>query len=132
MGHSSVQLLCQGVYQVGAGYGEGCNDADQLRMDPALRLAFVKEHDFAASQPTLCRFENEVLATDQDSKPRKRYLSSYRTPNDIQLPFLGQNAVLLAADYIEKMGEWKRKKLRSRSRRGRCHDSNMTVPWGMW
>lgn len=39
-----------------------------------------------------------------------RYLSSYRTPDDMQLPFFGLNAVLLATDYIEKMGERKWKK----------------------
>jgi hypothetical protein len=40
----------------------------------------------------------------------QRYLSSYRTPDDIQLPFFGLNAVLLATDYIEKMGQsrWKK------------------------
>jgi hypothetical protein len=40
----------------------------------------------------------------------ERYLSNYRTPDDIQLPFFGLNAVLLATDYIEKMGERKWKK----------------------
>lgn len=65
--HSILQLLRQRVYQIGAGY-EDCNDADWLRVDPALRLALGKEHEFASSQPTLCRFENEILATDQGLK----------------------------------------------------------------
>jgi hypothetical protein len=73
--HSILQLLRQRAYQVGAGY-EDCNDADQLRVDPALRLALGKAHDFAASQPTLCRFENEVLATDQGLKALEAGLSS--------------------------------------------------------
>jgi len=34
--HSSLQLLRQRVYQVAAGY-EDCNDADHLKVDPALR-----------------------------------------------------------------------------------------------
>jgi hypothetical protein len=40
----------------------------------------------------------------------ERYLSNYRTPDDIQLPFFGLNAVLLATDYVEKMGHsrWKK------------------------
>jgi len=41
--HSLLQLLRQRVYQVAAGY-EDCNDADDLRVDPALRLALGKEH----------------------------------------------------------------------------------------
>ena len=35
----------------------------------------------------------------------ERYLSNFRTPDDIELPFFGLNGVLLATDYIEKMGE---------------------------
>jgi hypothetical protein len=36
--HSLVQMVRQRVYQIAAGY-EDCNDADFLRIDPALRLA---------------------------------------------------------------------------------------------
>jgi len=38
------------------------------------------------------------------------YLSRYKTPNDVQPPVFGFNAVLLAVDYIEKMGQarWKK------------------------
>ena len=47
----------------------------------------------------------------------ERYLSAYRTPDDIELPSFGLNAVLQAVDYVEKMGEskWKepKKKLKS-------------------
>lgn len=41
-----------------------------------------------------------------------KYLSSYRSPDAMQLPFFGLNAVLLATDYVEKMGEsrWKKPK----------------------
>ncbi len=41
--HSLVQMVCQRVYQIAAGY-EDCNDADFLRIDPALRLAIGKDH----------------------------------------------------------------------------------------
>ena len=50
----------QRVYQIAAGY-EDCNDADHLRIDPALRLALGKGHKMGASQSMLSRLENEVL-----------------------------------------------------------------------
>jgi hypothetical protein len=65
--HSLLQLLRQRVYQVAAGY-EDCNDADHLRVDPALRLALGKEHESGAGQSALCRFENSILATPQGLK----------------------------------------------------------------
>jgi len=60
--HSLLQLLRQRVYQVAAGY-EDCNDANHLRVDPALRLALGKEHKNGAGQSSLSRFENKILAT---------------------------------------------------------------------
>jgi hypothetical protein len=57
-----LQFLRQKVYQVAAGY-EDCNDADHLRVDPALRLGLWKEFDSGAWQSALCRFENNILAT---------------------------------------------------------------------
>ena len=39
--HSLLQMVRQRIYQVAAGY-EDCNDADFLRIDPALRLAIGK------------------------------------------------------------------------------------------
>jgi len=65
--HSLLQLLRQRVYQVAAGY-EDCNDADDLRVDPALRLALGKEHKNGAGQSALSRFENNILATSQGLK----------------------------------------------------------------
>ncbi len=62
--HSLLQLLRQRVYQVAAGY-EDCNDANHLKVDPALRLALGKEHESGAGQSALCRFENKILATRQ-------------------------------------------------------------------
>jgi hypothetical protein len=39
--HSRLQMVPERVYQITAGY-EHCNDADFLRIDPALRLAVGK------------------------------------------------------------------------------------------
>jgi hypothetical protein len=65
--HSLLQLLRQRVYQVAAGY-EDCNDANHLRVDPALRLALGKEHESGASQSALSRFQNNILATGKGLK----------------------------------------------------------------
>ena len=48
------------VYQIAAGY-EDCNDAEFLRIDPALRLAIGKDHKAGASQSMLSRLENDIL-----------------------------------------------------------------------
>jgi hypothetical protein len=72
--HSLLQLLRQRVYQVAAGY-EDCNDADHLKVDPALRLALGKEHESGAGQSALCRFENKILATPQGLKALEKALS---------------------------------------------------------
>jgi hypothetical protein len=72
--HSLLELLRQRVYQVAAGY-EDCNDADHLRVDPALRLALGKEHESGAGQSALCRFENKILATPQGLKALEKALS---------------------------------------------------------
>ena len=53
-------MVQQRVYQIAAGY-EDCNDADFLRIDPALRLALGKDHRAGASQSMLSRLENEGL-----------------------------------------------------------------------
>ena len=58
--HSLVQMIGQRMYQIAAGY-EDCNDADHLRIDPALRLAISKGHKMGAGQSMLSRLENEVL-----------------------------------------------------------------------
>ena len=60
MMHSMVQMVRQRVYQIAAGY-EDCNDAEFLRIDPALRLAIGKDHKTGAGQSMLSRLENEVL-----------------------------------------------------------------------
>jgi len=62
--HSCTDLLRQRVYQIAAGY-EDCNDANELRKDPALRLALDKNNAHAASQSLLSRFENKILGNRQ-------------------------------------------------------------------
>ena len=61
--HSLLQMVRQRIYQVAAGY-EDCNDADFLRIDPALRLAIGKGDEAGAGQSRLSRLENEVLGTE--------------------------------------------------------------------
>jgi hypothetical protein len=60
--HSFEQMIRQRVYQIAAGY-EDCNDADYLRIDPAMRLALGKGHRFGASQSVMSRLENDILGT---------------------------------------------------------------------
>ena len=60
--HSFEQMIRQRVYQIAAGY-EDCNDADLLRIDPALRLALGKGHHPGAGQSVMSRLENEILGT---------------------------------------------------------------------
>ena len=62
--HSCTDLLRQRVYQIAAGYDD-CNDGNELRKDPALRLALDKNNTYAASQSLLSRFENEILGNRQ-------------------------------------------------------------------
>jgi hypothetical protein len=62
--HSCTDLLRQRVYQIAAGY-EDCNDANELRKDPALRLALDQNNAYAASQSVLSRFENKILGNRQ-------------------------------------------------------------------
>jgi len=72
--HSLLELLRQRVYQVAAGY-EDCNDAENLRVDPALRLALGKEHENGAGQSALSRFENSILATPRGLKALENAIS---------------------------------------------------------
>ena len=58
--HSLEQMIRQRVYQMTAGY-EDCNDADYLRIDPALRLSLDKGKKPGAGQSALSRLENGYL-----------------------------------------------------------------------
>jgi len=62
--HSMVEMIRQRVYQIAAGY-EDCSDADQLRIDPALRLALGKDHKVCAGQSMMSRLENDYLGNGQ-------------------------------------------------------------------
>lgn len=61
--HSLLQMVRQRVYQIAPGY-EDCNDADFLRIDPALRLAIGKGDEAGAGQARMSRLENEVLGAE--------------------------------------------------------------------
>lgn len=60
--HQLETMLAQRVYQIACGY-EDCNDADDLRFDPAFKSALGRLPESGTdlpSQPTLCRFENSI------------------------------------------------------------------------
>jgi len=61
--HALLQMARQRVYQIAAGY-EDCNDADFLRIDPALSLVIGENREAGASQPMLSRLENGVHGND--------------------------------------------------------------------
>ena len=62
--HSMVGMIRQRVYQIAAGY-EDCVDADQLRIDPALRLTLGKDHKVCAGQSVMPKLENDYLGNGQ-------------------------------------------------------------------
>lgn len=79
-----VQIVPQRVYQIGAGY-EDCNQVDFLRIDPALRLVFGKDHQVGGSQSMLSRLkdvpsseENYFLSASYDSMPAMRGCGSQK------------------------------------------------------
>jgi len=65
--HTQLQMVRQRIYQMAEGY-EDFNDADFLRIDPALRLAIGKGDEAGAGQSRLSRLENEVLGTESGLK----------------------------------------------------------------
>jgi hypothetical protein len=77
--HSLVKMIRQRVYQIAAGY-EDCNDADLLRIDPALRLAIGKGQDAGAGQSMLSRLENELLGTEAGLKALEQALTRSNDP----------------------------------------------------
>jgi hypothetical protein len=56
-------MVRQRVYQIAAGY-EDCNDADLLRIAPALRLTLGKNHQAGTGQSTLSGLENDILGNE--------------------------------------------------------------------
>ena len=65
--HSPIQMIRQRIYQMTGGY-EDCNDADFLRIDPALRLALGKGNKFGAGRSALSRLENDILGNPEGLK----------------------------------------------------------------
>ena len=64
--HSLVDLIRQRVFQIALGY-EDANDCDDLRTDPALKMACDRlpvSGDDLASQPTMSRLENSVRRSE--------------------------------------------------------------------
>lgn len=59
--HDMHTLIRQRVYQIAAGY-EDCDDADDLRVDPVLKVSCDRRLDEVdlGSQPTLSRLENSI------------------------------------------------------------------------
>ncbi len=59
--HDMHTLIRQRVYQIASGY-EDCNDADDLRVDPVLKVSCDRRLDEVdlGSQPTFSRLENSV------------------------------------------------------------------------
>ena len=62
--HSFLQMVRSRIYGILAGY-EDQNDHDALRSDPVFKLLAgrLPDEDDLASQPTLSRFENSILAS---------------------------------------------------------------------
>ena len=72
--HALIEQVRQRIYQIACGY-EDANDADDLRRDPALKIAVGRRPESdrdLASQPTLSRFENRI--TDREIKRLNRAL----------------------------------------------------------
>jgi len=74
--HKLEEILKQRIYEIVQGY-EDCNDHQELRKDQLLQLTVKNEKNvLLASQPTLCRFENEInkmTKTEEVSKSLRVY-----------------------------------------------------------
>ncbi len=77
--HSLLQMTRQRIFQMAAGY-EDRNDADFLRIDPALRLAIGKSDEAGAGQSRLSRLENEVLGNEDGLKALEAALTRSNDP----------------------------------------------------
>ena len=64
--HRLVDLLRQRIYQIACGY-EDADDCDDLRSDPALKMAcdrLPETGEDLCSQPTMCRLENSIRRSE--------------------------------------------------------------------
>jgi len=88
--HKMPDLVKERLYMMIQGY-EDCNDANYLRTDPTFKaiLNRTRTDEDLASQPTLCRLENQVDRHDikkMISYQIDRWLDSYETvPREIVL-----------------------------------------------
>ena len=95
--HSFEQMIRQRVYQIAAGY-EDCNDADYLRIDPAMRLALGKGHQFGASQSVMSRLENNILGTASGQEALNAMITS---STDVLLKRKNKKRLILDVDSTE-------------------------------
>lgn len=86
--HTRLEQLRQRVYQIALGY-EDCNDAQQLRHDPVLRVACDRPPQGdspLSSQPSLSRMENAVDGRSVRKMLRlleQHYLESFCEPPEV-------------------------------------------------
>lgn len=86
--HTRLEQLRQRVYQIALGY-EDCNDAHQLRDDPALQVACDRPprgDSPLSSQPSLSRMENAVDGLSVRRMLRlleQHYLDSFTEPPEV-------------------------------------------------
>ena len=95
--HTYAQMIRQRVYQIGAGYEDG-NDADFLRIDPALRLALDKGENFGASQSVMSRLENDVLGTAAGEEALDTMITR---STDVLLKWKNKRRLILDVDSTE-------------------------------
>jgi hypothetical protein len=92
--HSAFQLLFTRVALIAHGF-EDAVDCNTMRRDSGLRLALGKSligQDFAASQPTMCRFENAMTPANcyrLAAWMLSFYIAAHKCPKQITLDFDG-------------------------------------------
>ena len=105
--HSHLQMARQRIYQIAAGY-EDCNDADFVRIDPALRLAIGKSNEAGAGQSRLSRLENQVLGTEAGLKALEDAL---RRSNDALIRRKKKQRLIVDVDSTEDPAHGKQEKV---------------------
>jgi hypothetical protein len=95
--HSLLQMVRKRVYQTAAGY-EDCNDADFLRIDPALRLVMGKGDEAGAGRSRISTLENEVLRTKDGLKALE---DSLMRSNDALMRRKKRQRLIVDADSTE-------------------------------
>ena len=124
MRHTYVDLICQRVYQMTAGY-EDCNDANHLRIDPALRLALGKDAEYAASQSMLSRLENEILGNEKGMAALDETL---QRSIDALLRKKGKERLILDMDSTEDPAHGKQEGSLTTFRRFLVHNFQKSIP----